>query len=181
MQALIIERNRDIPEKIKLIEMQSKKTIFVFDIHKTTLKPDGSPDLEVKKYIKHLMYYGYNILFLSYDGNDNRILQNNKALNKIPEYKKIQRIFIKKRNKQLVLKELCRIFNFDKRLKYKAVLIDDNINNINDVMNLRNKNIISYYYTKNNIHEGNDTLSHLGKIFTVLKLSKSGHFKSEKN
>ena len=179
MHPVIIERNRDIPKKVKLIEMQSKKTIFVFDIHKTTLKADGSPDLEVKKYIKHLIHHGYNIIFLSYDGNDKRIQQNNEALDKTIEYKKLPRIFIKKRRKHLVLKELSRNINFDKRLKYNIVLVDDNINNIKDVLNLRDNTIISYYYTKNNRYEGNDTLYHLGEKFKVLKVSKSGHFKSD--
>ena len=78
------------------------------------------------------------------------------------------------------MKELCRNIDFDKRIKYNAILIDDNINNIKDVMNLHNNTIISYYYTKNNHYQGNDTLYHLGKIFPILKLSKSGHFKSEK-
>lgn len=181
MQTLIIDKNSDIQKQVKLIKMKSKKTIFVFDIHKTTLKEDGSPDLEVKKYIKQLIYHKYNIIFLSYDGNNNRIIHNNKILNKITEYKKIPKIFIKKRKKQLVLKELCKNVNFDKRLKYKAILIDDNINNIKDVLNLRNNSIIPYYYTKNNRYEGYNTLSNLGNIFNVLKLSKSGHFKTSKN
>lgn len=180
MNALVIERNRDIHKIIKSIKIKYKKTIFVFDIHKTTLKENGEPDLEVKKYITHLIHHGYSIIFLSYDGNDRRIQKNNSTLNKIPEYKKIPRIFIKKRNKQLVLQELCRSNEFDKRMKYHAVLIDDNINNINDIINLRNNKIIAYYYTKNNKYNGNDTLSNLGKIFSVLRLSNSGHFSSPK-
>ena len=89
MYPIIIERKRDIPKKVKLVELQSNKTIFAFDIHKTTLKANGNPDLEVKKYITHLIHHKYNILFLSYDSNDERIQQNNKTLNQIPEYRKI--------------------------------------------------------------------------------------------
>ena len=179
MNPLIADRNRDISKIVKEIKLRSKKTIFVFDVHKTALTFDGKPDLEVKKYINHLISLNYNIVFLSYDGKDQRIIENNKNINQIREYKLIPRIFIKKRNKHLVMKELCKNNTFDNRMKYNAVLIDDNVNNINDVMNLNSNEIFAYYYTKNNRYNGNNTLSNLGKLFSVLKLSKTGHFKSK--
>ena len=76
------------------------------------------------------------------------MIENNKLLDKIKEYRNIPRIFIRKRNKQTVLQELCKINIFDKRMKYKAILIDDNINNIKDVIHLKDPYIISYYLYK---------------------------------
>lgn len=178
MNPIIINKNREISTIIKTIDFKytRKKTIFVFDIHRTTLLEDGQPDNEVKKYILQLVNNNYNVIFLSYDGNDKRIIHNNNLLNKIKQYNNIPRIFIKKRNKHLVIKELYKNIIFDKRLKYKIILIDDNINNINDVKNLLLPNILTYYYTKNNRYNGYNTLSKLSNYFNILKISPTGHF-----
>ena len=71
------------------------KTV-VFDIHKTTFyeKKDSTytHDMEVLVYITFLIQ-NYNVVFLSFDGNDARIVENNKLLNSIELYKNIPRIF----------------------------------------------------------------------------------------
>ena len=121
--------------------------MFVFDIHRTTLTPDGECNLDAYNLIKKLKKTN-NIVFLSFDGNDKRIIENNNKINKIKLYKNIPRIFIKKRYKQLVVKSIYEIIKLPKNIKQHVMLIDDNYNNIIDVKNLKNKKIVPYYYTK---------------------------------
>ena len=177
MNPIIIERNRDITNID--IKLKKNKPIIVFDIHKTTLLKSEEPDTEVKKYIKQFLKHNYNVIFLSYDGNDKRIIYNNMLIDKVSLYTDIPRIFIKKRKKHLVLKHLTKqLHKISKNndMKYYSILIDDNINNINDVLELKYDQISAYYYTKNNRYDGNNDLHKLSIYFPILTLSKDGNF-----
>lgn len=176
MEPIIIERSRDIPIKIN-IKLNKYKPLFIFDIHKTTLLKTEKPDKDVMKYIKQLLKHKYNIVFLSYDGNDKRIIYNNSLIDKVEIYRHIPRIFIKKRKKHLVLKYLAKLlYKISNKIKLNSILIDDNINNIKDVLGLNNRYMLAYYYTKNNRYNGNDNLHKLSKYFPILQLSKDGKF-----
>ena len=169
-EPIIIKKQDNISKMMQNLKFNSKKTVFVFDIHKTTLTSQDKPDIEVKNYIKYLLDNNYNILFLSYDGQIDRIKHNNSLLNKVSEYRKLPRIFMMKRKKQIVCKVILNMINFDKRLKYKVVLIDDNYNNIKDVLKLNlNKKILAYHYTKNTKlkSKGYESLDKLKNFFSV--------------
>ena len=177
MNPIIIERTRDISNID--VKLKKNKPIIVFDIHKTTLLKSEIPDREVKKYVKQFLKHKYNVIFLSYDGNDKRIIHNNMLINKVSLYTNIPRIFIKKRKKHLVLKHLTKqLYKISKNndMKYYSILIDDNINNINDVLELKYSQILAYYYTKNNRYNGNNSLDKLSLYFPILALSKDGNF-----
>lgn len=149
MKPIIIERNRDINKSVSVLSnMLYNNTIFIFDIHQTTLTKYGKPDEEVYKFIRYLHKHKYNIIFLSFDGNSKRIIKNNKLLNKVRFYRNIPRIFINKRNKQYVAYALSKLIDFDPKIRYKVILIDDNYKNIKDIQDMCNKKIVSYYYTK---------------------------------
>ena len=169
VRPIIIQQNRDISKHLQQISFAYNKSIFVFDIHKTTLTKDGKADKEVLYYIQHLKTNHYNICFLSYDGNITRVYENNALLNKIKEYRDIPRVFITKRRKQLVIKELLKSVMFDKRLSYHVVLIDDNENNIKDTNQLHLPHVLTYYFTKHNQYNGHSSLSGLKRDFNVLK------------
>lgn len=128
---------------------------MVFDIHKTTFyeKKDSTytHDMEVLVYITFLIQ-NYNVVFLSFDGNDARIVENNKLLNSIELYKNIPRIFIKKRKKQLVLSSMATGTRCD------IIMVDDNKHNIIDINKLGTKSIHTYYYTKNTKYKHQDSV-----------------------
>ena len=166
---IVIQHNRDISKDLQQVSFLHNKSIFVFDIHKTTLTKEGNADKEVLYYIQYLRQHHYNICFLSYDGNLKRIRKNNALLNKIALYRDIPRVFITKRKKQLVIRELLKSVVFDKRLTYHVVLIDDNRNNIEDTNQLKLSNVLTYYYTKHNKYKGHNSLCDLKHYFNVLK------------
>jgi hypothetical protein len=137
---LIIKKNDNIVKKLEefLINIDVyKKPIFVFDIHKTTLNKDDTINEKIKLWIEKLMEEGYNLFFLSYDGQEKRIPRNYKLLRKEKIYRNIPTIFMMKRKKQLVLLNLVKLIDIDKRYKIKATLVDDNPLNINDVNKLK--------------------------------------------
>lgn len=143
---LIIYKTDNIYNKLKefLKDIKlSDKQIFVFDIHKTTLHKDGSANPEIKKWITKLLKENYNIFFLSYDGQEKRIYENAKLIDKTKLYRKIPKIFMMKRQKHLVLVNLVNLTKIK-----KATLIDDNPLNIRDVDKL-DKNIYNAILYKN--------------------------------
>lgn len=134
---LLIRKTDDISKSIKdfVSDMNlSKKPVFVFDIHKTALHRDGTPNDEIYEWIERLKSEDYNIFFLSYDGQEKRINENYKKIKKI--YKDIPCIFMMKRKKHIVLKNLVKWISIDKRHKVKGTLIDDNPLNIKDMEKL---------------------------------------------
>lgn len=141
----IHQKLKDFLKKIKLTD----KPIFVFDIHKTSLNQDGSINKEIEKWIRKLKKEKYNLFFLSYDGQEKRIIENNKLVDKSSLYKSIPKIFMMKRKKHLVLKSLESLIKVDKQYKIRASLVDDNPLNIKDVNKL-DKNIFNSYLYKIN-------------------------------
>lgn len=142
---LVITKTDDIYEKLKEYVETLKitnKPIFVFDIHKTTLTKDNLVNEEIKYWIKKLIDENFNVFFLSYDGQEKRIKENNKLIKKEKLFRNIPAIFMMKRKKHLILLNLVKLIDVDKDYKIKATLIDDNPLNIKDVDKL-NKNIYS--------------------------------------
>jgi hypothetical protein len=142
----IIERIEDIKKQIDLLinntTINIKKPFVFFDIHKTTLNKYTELDKQIYCLIKNLLTKTYNIFFLSFDGQEPRIFKNNDILNKYYIYRKIPKIFIKKRKKQLILD----YFYNNLKINNKLILIDDNIKNIKDIKQLCNKKIKAYHY-----------------------------------
>ena len=96
IKPIIINGCSEISEKIQTLKLNPRCKTFVFDIHKTTFYQKDTSythDIEVLVYITFLIQH-YNVVFLSFDGNDTRIVENNKLLNFIKLYKDIPRIFI---------------------------------------------------------------------------------------
>ena len=87
--------------------------------------------MKIKKWVGGLKKDGYNLFFLSYDGKEKRIRENYKKVKKL--YKDIPCIFMMKRKKHLVLKNLVKYIEIDGRYKIKGTLIDDNPLNIKDI------------------------------------------------
>lgn len=135
----------ELKKFIKDININSKP-IFVFDIHKTSLKKDGKKNEEIEKWIKKLKKENFNIFFLSYDGQEKRIYENAKLIDSVKTYKDIPKIFMMKRKKHLVLFNLEKLIKVDDQYKIKATLIDDNPMNIKDVKKLDINKFDSYLY-----------------------------------
>lgn len=158
----VIKELKNIEEQLdKLIKntiFNIKKPIYIFDVHKTTLNKYGELDKNIYCLIKKLITKKYNICFLSFDGQQARILENNIILNKYYVYKSIPKIFMKKRRKELILDYLFK----NSKINKKIILIDDNPKNINAVKNLNNKKLVAFQY-KNNIEE----------LYTFLKIKKT--------
>ena len=146
---LIIKKQDNIEEKLKSFLKKVKltdKPIFVFDIHKTSLNKDGSINKEIENWIKKLKKENYNIFFLSYDGQEKRIYENSKLIEKSKIYKSIPKIFMMKRKKHLVVKNLANLIEINKKYKIKASLIDDNPLNIKDMNKLDKETFASHLY-----------------------------------
>eukprot|EP01084_Bolivina_argentea_P041093 75831_1 len=87
----------------------TKLPFFVFDIHNTTEYTAKNTnkqqlDLNVFEYVEKLNENNYSVLFLSYDGHEDRIQTNRNFLNKSSDMLlKMDKLFIKKREKGLIL------------------------------------------------------------------------------
>jgi 3-oxoacyl-ACP reductase-like protein len=135
--------NKILQQKIKKYldhYIEQKKTI-IFDIH-NTVEYDGQIDKDILSFI-NINKEKINIILLSYDGNDERIKNNNDLLNKLsPIFNNIPKIFIKKRKKHYVINNILKIIGNNNLL-----FVDDNINNITDSQKIKNKNLKIFHYT----------------------------------
>lgn len=112
-------------------KLHHDKTV-VFDIHNTIEYDDGSIDDTIFSFIKKY-YNSINILFLSFDGNKDRIKKNNSILNNYSAVlKKIPKIFIMERKKDNVL-----YFIFKTTKNRHILFVDDNEKNISDAEKLK--------------------------------------------
>ena len=146
---LIIKKEDNVYKKLKTFVNDlklSKKPIFVFDIHKTTLTKQGLKNKDIETQIKDLLGKNYNIFFLSYDGQEKRIHHNYKLIQKITMYRNIPTIFIMKRTKHLVLLNLVKLTKLDQRYKIKSTLVDVNPLNIKDMNKLDQNRFNSILY-----------------------------------
>jgi hypothetical protein len=151
IKMFIINKQDNIFEKVKELVLTLKTTdkpIFVFDIHKTTLTKEGKINKEINIWIKDLVKKKFNVFFLSYDGQIDRIPINYNLLHQEKIYKNIPTIFMMKRKKYLVLSALEKLIKVDRDYKIRATLIDDNFLNIKDMKKL-DKEIFEAIHFKN--------------------------------
>ena len=150
-----------------------RKPIIVCDIHNTIEYDNKKIDDDVFSMIKR-NYAKYNFFFCSYDGNADRIKFNSSILNNYSNIlKKIPKIFIKKRNKGLILDLIYKYFQknigFDKRYKYNLIFIDDNENNIKDSKKYSKKikKLLLFNYTKHSKYSNKH--NNLNELLQIVK------------
>lgn len=136
--------------------LKNSKT-FIFDIHNTIEYGDKNKiDDTIFKFIKK-NYKTYNFILLSYDGNHRRIQFNNDILDNYSDiFKKIPKIFIKKRKKHYIIGYISKILINKYKNSKDIYFIDDNYNNIVDANKLRNIdkfNIIHYTAHTNRVSD----------------------------
>ena len=82
--------------------LKNENTI-IFDIHKTIEYDDKNIDPVIFKFIKNYNSK-LNIILLSYDGSNRRIIHNNNILNSYSNiFKTIPKVFIKYRKKHYII------------------------------------------------------------------------------
>jgi hypothetical protein len=154
-----------------------KSTTFVFDIHNTTEYENNKIDIDVYNFIK-IYHKKYNIFFLSYDGNDNRIETNEQILNSYSNiFKNIPKIFVKERGYKGKILFMIDVYMKRHDLytinnKYNMYFIDDNINNINDAKNIINNCSIKLFtlnYSKHSKHKDLDGVDNIGILKEYIK------------
>ena len=151
--------------------LKDTDTLFI-DIHNTIEFMDDMFDADIVDFIKKY-HKKFNIILLSYDGNDERIIGNNKKLeDHDPVFTKIPKIFIKRRKKHYVIGVISRLLDnkFKKTIKKRKVLfIDDNYNNITDAQKLTNiTNFEIIHYTKNSNKHFNQSDVKIKDVFDKL-------------
>lgn len=176
---LILEKS-DFPEKkvdAKVFTYLSsldfkKKPTFIIDVHNTTKNPQQQLDSDVSNLITHEIRK-FNVIFLSYDGNSERIENNEILLNtEVPSFQNIPKIFTKQRSKGYIMAQISSFFTqhigFDKRYKYQFIFIDDNIINIKDAMDHARQIVKLYifHYTRyiQDHNENNDLHTILDEV-----------------
>lgn len=136
--------------------------VWIFDIHNTIIYEDEKIDVKLAKLITYLIKKGYTCMFLSYDGKDERIIKNEKLINDYSEtFKKMPKIFIKKRHKGIVIKHIydCLETTVKNKRTYMIIFIDDQIANINSTNSHQKEDILAFQYLKHtpknldNIHQ----------------------------
>ena len=138
---------------------------FIFDIH-NTIEYDDKMDKYIVDFVKK-NYKKCNIIFLSYDGNDERINFNNNILDSFSSiFTQTPKIFIKKRKKHYIIGYISKLlsskFNFNKKIFF----IDDNYLNILDahkLTNVPNFNII--HYTAHTHRKSDESVEDLSSKF----------------
>ena len=116
--------------------LKNEKT-YIFDIH-NTIEYENKIDNTIFEFIKK-NYKTCNIILLSYDGNDERIKFNNDILDNYSDiFKKIPKIFIKKRKKHYIIGYVSKILLNKYKNNKDIYFIDDNYLNIIDANKLRN-------------------------------------------
>lgn len=128
--------------------LKNKKTI-IFDIHNTIEYTDctnNNIDQDIFNFIIK-NYKNINIILLSYDGNDKRIIHNDNLLNKYHNiFTKIPKIFIKKRKKHHIIACIrILLYNNFKNTKH-IMFVDDNEKNINDAKRLNDNKLSIIHY-----------------------------------
>ena len=150
MDCLIIDNDLfDAPKLYKLISKYltkylKNKDTFIIDIHNTTEYDNGKIDKDIYSLGKNKKF---NIIFLSFDGNNERIKHNNEIINSTEIFESSPKIFIKYRKKHYIISAILILL---KNLKFdrKVTFIDDNYKNIIDAKKLTktfdNLSIIHY-------------------------------------
>ena len=149
MDLFIIEREENIKSKLKTFMRRLElgdSDLFIFDVHKTTLTREGEINKSVYNTIKKLLDNNFQVIFLSYvgkiTGKIERIEKTANQLNSKSLYREIPKFFIKKRVKQVFMKDLNHLLT----KKIKMTLIDDNSRNISDVNQLKNRKFKAFQF-----------------------------------
>lgn len=133
-----------------------RSPVFVFDIHNTTEYNDGEIDADIEKFIND-HHAQYTILFLSFDGNAERILHNAQILNDHSEiFRRIPKIFIKRRVKGLILRLVWEYLERKGAVTTPGIVfVDDNVHNIRDAEKVLDpSSAILFHYGKHSSHGG---------------------------
>jgi rhodanese-related sulfurtransferase len=144
-----------IIDYIKSFDIINYKAVAIFDIHNTTEYDNGKIDHNICSIIKKLTENNISVIFLSYDGQIDRIHQNENILNQHSDLMKtIPKIFIKKRDKGLIIKIISDYLNGNK----KILFVDDKRANIESTKlnNPDNDNIICFRYKQHTHHKQNN-------------------------
>ena len=161
-----------------------KLPFFVFDIHNTTeytnLKTNKQHlDMNVLQYIRKLTQNGYSVIFLSYDGDEKRIETNRNFLNTASTnlYLKINKIFVKKREKGMILyyieqyiKRNVKIKEKENMYKVNIVFVDDNYSNIENASNyfkIPDELIVFNYSKHSKWNDDNNDFSQMYNLFDI--------------
>lgn len=117
--------------KSYLYDYLRDKNTFVFDIHNTLMSDDWYNNTMID-FIRE--YHGkVNIVLLSYDGSEDRISKNNSKLDDHDGvFKKIPKIFIKKRKKHYVIWFISKMLYDKFKNTRDIVFFDDNPRNVED-------------------------------------------------
>mgnify|MGYP003628931404 CR=1 FL=1 len=149
MDVFVIEREENIKRKLKTFMKNLQfedSNLFIFDVHKTALTREGEINKSVYNTIKKLLDNNFQVIFLSYvgkiTGKIERIEKTANQLNSKTLYREIPKFFIKKRIKQVFMKDLSQLLI----KKIEMTLIDDNSRNISDVNQLKNKKFKSFQF-----------------------------------
>jgi len=142
---------------------------YIFDIHKTIEYGDNNMDEVIFNFINK-NHDKVNIILLSYDGNDERIISNN---NKLDEYskifKKIPKIFIKKRKKHYIIGYVAKLLNIKFNSYKKISFFDDNYLNITDAKKIVNNipGLEIIHYTAHSNRKSDEAIDDITKILKI--------------
>jgi hypothetical protein len=142
---------------------------IIFDIH-NTIEFDNDIDKNILNFIKKNKKL--NIILLSYDGNEKRIIHNNNKLDKHTKiFKTIPKIFIKKRKKHYVIGMIYKILQRKYKSRKRILFVDDNYKNITDakrvIHQIPNFRIIHYTaHTLRKSDEGYDDITEILQEFS---------------
>lgn len=140
------------------------KPTLIFDIH-NTIEYENGIDQTIFKFIKD-NHKKVNIILLSYDGNDERIIFNNDILDNYSDiFKNIPKIFIKKRKKHYIIGYLSKILRHNFIYNDYMYFIDDNYMNITDAYKLTNiKKLKVIHYTAHTKRKSDEGIEDLKSI-----------------
>jgi hypothetical protein len=135
--------------------------LLILDVHRTALNRDGSLNRRMVDYAGEQVAQGYELVFLSYDPNDQRMSRNYRLLNKCELYRGRKKLFVKKRKKYAIIHTIDQIIfrgavaeherDQQARLllhkqRFHMIFIDDNHNNVDNIDHrLLNSTLTTYY------------------------------------
>lgn len=141
--------HRKIKDKIHKYINLTTQTLYIFDIHNTIKYDNEEIDINIKTIIDQLIENNKQIIFLSYDRDKNRMMNNEKILDEKCGYKNIPKIFIEFKEKGFIVKCI-------EELTKTIIFIDDQEENIKNVLKYVPQTITHKYLNhKNKDHKEN--------------------------
>lgn len=132
---------------------------YIFDIHNTIEYGENNMDTAILNFINNY-HDKMNIILLSYDGNDARIISNNDKLDNYSDvFKQTPKIFIKKRKKHYIIGTIASLL-IEKFGSCKSIsFFDDNYLNIIDAKKLRNIPVLNIiHYTAHSTRKSDESV-----------------------